>query len=335
MNNKPYKKLLIVSLIVLFFSFVIFIILIIPNEKTNDFSNQSSSNSDIKEDIDGYEYADFHKLNSYASQDGIINTPVYVKGKVKDILDFDEECGITLKSEDDEEWLIIFEKVRYSTELFKLLNNQDVLCFGEVICFPESFSMPVFYADKIEIGKKANKSTYSLSKLKTISEESLSYNESEETTELLTEPVTEPKTEPPTEAPTIPPTEPPTEAPTEKTYPVIFTSDEIEISYFDAKKSKYEDDVLEVYLLVNNKTDRSLTFQADTIILNGISYNNVVMSDPISPGTKGTINATVQEMMIIPETITSVGGELRYFDSNSFLSDDSNRHYISILETQI
>ena len=122
-----------------------------------------------------------------------------------------------------------------------------------------------------------------------------------------------------------------TEPPTEQIYPVIFTSDEIEISYFDIKKSEYEDDELEVYLLVDNKTDRTLKFQADTVILNGISYNDIVMSDPISPGTKGTICAQVKNMMIVPETITSVGGELKYFDSKTY----ENTVNISILETQI
>lgn len=307
MNRKVSKIVLLVASIVAFVAILVLLTLASPDEKSNDFSNQSASNSNSEKDIDGYEYAEFNKFNSYASQNGLANTPVYIKGKVQDVWDFDNECGITLKSEGNGEWLIIFQEVKYSTEIFELLNNQEVLCFGKYIDFAEHFSMPGVFADKLEIDKK----TYSLSKLKAISEESLSYNESEEKTELLTEP--------------------PTEAPTEQTYPVIFTSDEIEISYFDVKESKYEDDELEVYFLVNNKTDRALEFQADTVILNGISYNDIVMSDPISPGTKGTICAQVEDMMIIPEAIISVGGELEYFDSKTY----ENTVNISILETQI
>lgn len=153
-------------------------------------------------------------------------------------------------------------------------------------------------------------------------------NNEEDTKEEIT---TKPPTEKPTEKPTPTPTEAPTEQKTEKSTPTIFESDEVKISYYSAEFDDYNDDEISVYFLVENKTNRSLRFSANTIVINNISYNNILMSDPVSANTKGIIEAQIEDMQILPETITSIGGDLYYFNT----SDYRNHCDITINETQI
>lgn len=133
-------------------------------------------------------------------------------------------------------------------------------------------------------------------------------------TEPKTEPKTEKPTEPETEPPTPKPTEPPTEAPTSitDTLPLIFSNDEFDIYFVSAKPYEYDDTETLVKFLINNKYNTQIEFQADTIILDGISYSDIIMSDPVSANSLGYIEATVEDCS--NSNPSSVGGDLSYFD---------------------
>lgn len=131
----------------------------------------------------------------------------------------------------------------------------------------------------------------------------------------FSEPMTE---EPTTEEPTTEkPTEPPTEKPTDITEPMTLLYDDSEISvyYSDVESSRYYDDRVELHLFVENKMDKQIEVQADTVILDGISYNKIVCSDPISANSRGMVEVTVDDCN--NTSPSTVGADLRYFNIES------------------
>lgn len=94
--------------------------------------------------------------------------------------------------------------------------------------------------------------------------------------------------------------------------PILYNDDMITVKY---ARSSNKMDRMEVYFYVENKTTTTLTIQADAITLNGYCFSNIIMSDPVPGGTTGIVNATVQEYdSSLVGTVSSVGGQLRYFD---------------------
>lgn len=126
------------------------------------------------------------------------------------------------------------------------------------------------------------------------------------------------ETEAPTKKPTEPETEPPTEKPTEfeDTLTELYSDNDIAVYYSDTEQYPYSDDEADVHFYVKNKMDKSITIQADTVILDGRSYNQVVCSDPISAHSEGMIEVSIDNCKNFnPST---VGADLRYFDSDNF-----------------
>lgn len=121
-----------------------------------------------------------------------------------------------------------------------------------------------------------------------------------------------------TEAPTKKPTEPPTEKPTEfeDTLTELYSDNDITVYYSDTEQYPYSDDEADVHFYIKNKMDKSITIQADTVILDGRSYNQVVCSNPISAHSEGMIEVSIDNCKNFnPST---VGADLRYFDSDNF-----------------
>lgn len=132
---------------------------------------------------------------------------------------------------------------------------------------------------------------------------------------------TEKATELETEAPTKKPTEPHTEKPTEfeDTLTELYSDSDIAVYYSDTEKYPYSDDEAEVHFYVKNKMGKSITIQADTVILDGRSYNNVVCSDPISANSEGMIELAIEDCKNFnPST---VGADLKYFDTDTYDND--------------
>lgn len=124
-----------------------------------------------------------------------------------------------------------------------------------------------------------------------------------------------------TEAPTKKPTEPPTEKPTEfeDTLTELYSDSDIAVYYSDTEKYPYSDDEAEMHFYVKNKMGKSITIQADTVILDGRSYNNVVCSDPISANSEGMIELAIEDCKNFnPST---VGADLKYFDTDTYDND--------------
>lgn len=92
---------------------------------------------------------------------------------------------------------------------------------------------------------------------------------------------------------------------------LVYSNSKINI-YFHYVTTEYDETY--VNFKVKNKSSKKLDFQADTITLDGISYNDIVMSDPVAPQSTGIISAQVEKAPYKqPKT---VGAELRCFDDN-------------------
>ncbi len=120
---------------------------------------------------------------------------------------------------------------------------------------------------------------------------------------------------------TEPETEPPTEKPTEfkDTLTELYSDSDIAVYYSDTEQAPYSDEEVDVHFYIKNKMDKSITVQADTVILDGRSYNNVVCSDPISAHSEGMIEVSVKDCKNFnPST---VGADLIYFDTDTYDND--------------
>lgn len=124
-----------------------------------------------------------------------------------------------------------------------------------------------------------------------------------------------------TEETTKKPTEPPTEKPTEITDRMVklFEDNELTVYYSDVEEKLYSDDEVLVHLFIENKTNEALKFYADTVILDGISYNDVICADLVSANSKGMIEIDVDDCNNTdPKT---VGADLQYQVGDDYFND--------------
>ena len=85
----------------------------------------------------------------------------------------------------------------------------------------------------------------------------------------------------------------------------------------------YEDERVKIYFkeigergvefLVENLTDVNITIQADSVSINGISTNSIMMSDDVAPQSKGKVVAKCDDFGDVSK-VETVGGQLRIID---------------------
>lgn len=116
----------------------------------------------------------------------------------------------------------------------------------------------------------------------------------------------------------------------EKNYPnvsgkeLLYSDNRINM-YFDYAENDDED--LEVYLIVQNKTDETIRIQNNTVVINNRSYNNTIISDDVLAYSTGNINVTVRDAAM--GSVSSVGGEFRVISKT-----DSFRTYTATLSNK-
>ena len=84
-----------------------------------------------------------------------------------------------------------------------------------------------------------------------------------------------------------------------------------------------------VYYILDNKTDITLTIQADAISINGISFNNFVFSDDVAPQSAGMVSAKMGEPYV-HMTEQNVGGSFRVFSFQDRNFDRADFNVINI-----
>lgn len=101
-------------------------------------------------------------------------------------------------------------------------------------------------------------------------------------------------------------TEPKADA--QQTSTVVYKDKRVKISY----KEINEDGVV---FEVQNKTNANITIQADSVSINGVSINDITMSDDVAPKSTGTVVAGCS--VDTSQKVKKVGGQLRIIDFNS------------------
>lgn len=100
-------------------------------------------------------------------------------------------------------------------------------------------------------------------------------------------------------------TEPEADIPQKDT--VVYKDKKVKISY----KEVNEDGVV---FEVQNKTNANITIQADSVSINGVSINDITMSDDVAPKSTGTVVARCS--VDTSQKVKKVGGQLRIIDFN-------------------
>lgn len=97
---------------------------------------------------------------------------------------------------------------------------------------------------------------------------------------------------------------------------LVYNDSNCSIYYKGAAQGRSSDRI-EVYFYVENRTSTTLLLQANSITLNGYSFSDLIMSDPILSNTVGEIDLTVDEFnpgLVNINSITSIGGQFRIID---------------------
>ena len=117
-------------------------------------SCQSTSNSEpsaetvIPENVDGYEKAEFDKFNSYAEDNGLAGTKVYIYGEVTKI-DSIEDVAYAMVKASDGEWNIIFGYCS-ADELKDLYLHKKIYAIGAYSGYSEKLKSPSITLDKVQ-----------------------------------------------------------------------------------------------------------------------------------------------------------------------------------------
>ncbi|PWX20917.1 hypothetical protein [Clostridium perfringens] len=95
----------------------------------------------------------------------------------------------------------------------------------------------------------------------------------------------------------------------------VFENDKVVINFKKANSSGME-------FLVENKTDVEVTIQAGSVAVNGMSTDNITMSDHVAPKSKGIVTARCR--LDISGDVQTVSGKLRIIDfSRSFDTEEA------------
>lgn len=97
----------------------------------------------------------------------------------------------------------------------------------------------------------------------------------------------------------------------------LYSDSKVEIYFDHAEPYKYSDDGsrIEIYLMVRNKTSKTLLIQNDTVKVDRRSFENTTMSDPVLPNSAGYVNVSVQDYTgPAASTVTTIGGDFRIID---------------------
>lgn len=99
---------------------------------------------------------------------------------------------------------------------------------------------------------------------------------------------------------------------------VLYSDNNIDVRFFKTyTEEKYDRIEHGIYFQVTNKTDVELTFQSNSISVNGISYSKVSGSDSVSANSTGFIEFEFDEVFIAPpktSDVTSVTGQIKVID---------------------
>lgn len=143
------KKLMILILT------ICFLLLIGCGENKNQLQNESEGQTVQEENkIDGFEKPEYDKFNSYASENGLGKTLVYIEGKVlsQTKLEDNEIVAIIIEQEDKNRWVVAMPP----KAKIEQLKEQTLRIFGSYGGYSDVFNLPAINlaSEKIEENEK-------------------------------------------------------------------------------------------------------------------------------------------------------------------------------------
>lgn len=93
--------------------------------------------------------------------------------------------------------------------------------------------------------------------------------------------------------------------------PLLYEDDKVSIFYSSVDNTG-------VHFQVQNHTDANITIQADSVSVNGMSVNDIIMSDNVAPQSIGEVIAKCA--VDTTSSIETIGGQLRIIDFNGSFS---------------
>lgn len=256
---------------------------------------------------DGYEYADFERFNSYAEDNELSETKIFIKGTVKSVCNFEDFCTLSVVSEDKGRWVCSYLNLDYSEKIDKIFDEKEIVCFGEYRGFSDVFLMPSISIDKIELNDKI----YTSENLKKLQEPT---TEAEITTE-------QPTTKKATESAT--------EKPKENTEKVIFDSNNVKVFYVG--KEIETDGTQRFNLRIENNSNIDLTATTMYVSVNGYVVEPIFRVD-IPSGKKAIKPIYFMDSVLKENNISNVNElefTLHFFDTHSSVTDDNVYRIIS------
>ena len=121
-------------------------------------SKQENSKNEISKskDIDGYKYANFDDYNSYASDNGLGNTLVYINATVDNAIEYENLSSIFAHSGSSENWMLNtgYRSIFPKADLDKLFKGKKIRCFGVYSGFSDITKKPAILVTKIVCDNK-------------------------------------------------------------------------------------------------------------------------------------------------------------------------------------
>lgn len=257
--------------------------------------------------IDGFLAAsmNYDKYTSPDSVNDLKGSLIYVDGEVVNQIDgnsiLDDGSDIpmlvvVIEQEDGNEWAVIMP-----SEHLPEIEGQEIRAFGTYQEYSKTLNLPMITLvnseAKLQVKSKTGKHETVYNYQDFVLEYAMSNTGNSETTAQLTQT--------PTPASDSTVTAKGKNAETEKEV-LLYEDSNVKI-YFSRITTKG------VEFLVENKTDLNITIQADTVSVNGMSTDSILMSDDVAPQSKGKVVAECDDFST-NTVVETVGGQLRIID---------------------
>lgn len=93
--------------------------------------------------IDGYIYPEFEKFNSFATENGLSGTKIYIDGNIVDFIPSESFYEYRIKDTNDHEWMLIISDISIvNDELVNSLIGKNVRVFSEYIGWSGVYEIP-------------------------------------------------------------------------------------------------------------------------------------------------------------------------------------------------
>lgn len=109
--------------------------------------------------LDGFEKAEYEKFNSYASENGLDGTLIYVEGRVVEKENVGDDLALVLQQDDGNKWLVGVPQTKEIEEI----NGKSLRIYGEYLGYSDVYDLPslMVSAEETEEIAKARIDVYS------------------------------------------------------------------------------------------------------------------------------------------------------------------------------